>query len=101
MTTELEQKFYDIFGIEKIKDFNYCNGGIVEYCLKYPEITAEKLLQMICICSSYVRELNYDYEINAKNIDDLKKEILEDCIEYAKENQEFKHQIQQLFKEEQ
>ena len=119
--SDLTQEFYDTFGIEPkpeywCKNFDKtgianCNGILdaKNKCSKckygyirnnfYPDIKAEKLLEMICICSSYVRELNYDYEINAKNIDNLKEEILQDCIDYAKESQKFKQQIQQLFKD--
>ena len=114
MTTELEQKFYDTFGIEP---FTCCDEGCktiglaknCEQCpynkRQYPRLDNYIFLKLICICSSYVQNLDFDndyimlYEIGAKNIDDLKKEILEDCIDYAKANQEVKHQIQQLFRE--
>ena len=105
MTTELEQKFYDTFGIEKVKDFNYCNGGIVEYYLKYPEITDHKLLEMICI----LNETSYEI-LEAENIEDLKNEILETCIKVYNtpiitsdgdeyENTTIYDKIQQLFKD--
>ena len=92
---DIEQEFFRVFGIDE-----QC------ICPYLPAITAEKLLRLICICSSYVQHVEFSddddytmlYEINAENIDDLKEEILQDCIGYAKVNQEFKYQIQQLFK---
>ena len=71
MTTQLEQEFYNTFGIEpepkywckrfdetRVADCNgiqdpstkcaKCENGYIKYRY-YPVITAEKLLQMICI----------------------------------------------------
>ena len=109
MTSGIEQHFFEVFGVEPSvyslwdsKETQIKNFKSYEV---YPEITDHKLLKMICTCSSYIQHLDFDddytmlYEINAKNIEDLKKEILEDCIDYAKENQEFKQLIKQLFKE--
>lgn len=101
ITTQLEQEFYDTFGIEKVKDFNYCNGGIVEYYLKYPDITAEKLLEMICILNNY-----FKYNCWALTVTTLKYKILENCIEVVVDKlldddvlEQFKYRIQQLFKD--
>ncbi len=114
MTSELEQKFYDTLGIEPEYYCTYekiaknkleyeCTDNNLEKCkeckyvgIKYPEITAEKLLQMICI-------LNSTNGINctayaSKNISDLKKEILNECMDLANDNQ-LKSGIQQLFKD--
>ena len=97
MRSEIEQEFYDTFGIEKIKDFNYCNGGIVEHYLKYPEITAEKLLEMICICNStYINGYTNYFMATGKSKEELKEEILKKCITLSKD---IKNKIQQLFKE--
>ena len=98
MTTELEQEFYNTFGIEKVKNFNYCNGGIVEYYLKYPDITAEKLLEMICICNStYINGYTNYFMTTGKTKEELKEEVLKKCIALSKD---INQQIQQLFKEE-
>ena len=85
MTIELEQKFYDTFGIKPKKLFS-ARQGINPNAVIYPEITAEKLLKMICICSSYVQNFNYgdnyvhDFlELSATNIQDLKEEVLKKC----------------------
>lgn len=49
MTTELEQEFYDTFGIEEKENLNYTEKGFIEHTYNYPDITAEKLLQLLCI----------------------------------------------------
>lgn len=105
MTTELEQKFFKVFGIEPFCDLP-CNKRGVEctdntYCgNKYPEITDRKLLEIICILSqSY--PLNYE-GWSFFTIQDLKEEILESCIKTAKKlslSSVFASNIQQLFKE--
>lgn len=106
MITELERKFYDTFGIEPeiyydyktviqnvtktgywlgkedlIRMFNDNQKFKVIKVIKninYPEITAEKLLEMICICSTV-----YPLTINFKEtIDELKKFILDFCIRH-------------------
>ena len=93
MTTELEQEFFDTFGIE--------NRFIIQTHEKlYPEITAEKLLEIMCILSqSY--PLNYEgWSFNT--VQNLKETILEDCIETAKRlslSSVFANKIQQLFNE--
>lgn len=106
MITELEQEFYDTFGIEPFCDLP-CNKRGVEctdntYCgNKYPDITAEKLLEMICILNNYGK-----YDCWGVTIARLKKAILENCIVVVISKllndvtlEQFKQQIQQLFKE--
>lgn len=46
--TNLTEEFYDTFGIEPKKLFS-AKMGINPDAVFYPGITAEKLLQMICI----------------------------------------------------
>ena len=98
MTTELEQEFFDTFGIE--------NRFIIQTHEKlYPEITAEKLLELICILNETACEV-----LAAENIDDLKNEILETCIKVYNtpiltsdgdeyDNYAIYDKIQQLFNE--
>ena len=129
MTSELEQKFYDTFGIKP--EFGYwckrfdetgianCNGildaknkcakcenGYIK-CKYYPEITSEKLLELICILNETSCEA-----LVAENTEDLKNEILETCIKVyntpiiTSDGDEYKDtaiydKIQQLFKDEQ
>ena len=98
MTTELEQEFYNTFGLERKKLFS-ARQGINPDAVIYPEITAEKLLQMICILN---KEAVYGYSdwggkfVIGETVKELKESILTDCI--RNKSQLFK-QIQQLFKD--
>lgn len=105
MTSELEQEFYDTFGIEEKENLNYTEKGFIEHTYNYPEITTEKLLEMICILNETSCEV-----LSAENIEDLKNEILETCIKVYNtpiitsdgneyENNAIYDKIQQLFKE--
>ena len=75
MTTELEQEFFKVFGIEPIPIKSYGNwlikGSITENDkgekVVYPEITDRKLLEMICILNETACEV-----LSAENIKDLK-----------------------------
>ena len=106
MTTELEEQFFKVFGIEPIpiKTYGYwlIKGSIAENDkgekVVYPEITDRKLLEMICVLSQWDAD-NY-YQILANNMQDLKNEILNDCINFKQKlkNKYFDAQIQQLFK---
>jgi len=52
MTTELEQEFFKVFGIEPIplELYGYwLVKGTIENGMVYPEITDRKLLQLLCI----------------------------------------------------
>ncbi len=116
MTTELEQEFYDTFGIEQKVKTIPCYGGhkIVEL-EPYPEITAEKLLEMICILGNgkdgsknlnlytanedewfAVLKDQYNSAYCAAIDKDFKNAILKLCI-YRADIKDFKNQIQQLF----
>lgn len=98
---ELEEQFFKTFGIEQKVKTIPCYGGCKIVGLEpYPEITAEKLLEMMCILSqSY--PLNYEgWSFNT--VQNLKETILEDCIETAKRlslSSVFANKIQQLFKD--
>lgn len=121
MTTELEQEFYDTFGIKpkwkdkRVKSIKtYYTEEQAQYLrettknrniqLCYPEITAEKLLEMICIINKsnfvkavYLDDCNYtelENTIIKKTITIIKNEFLN-----KKLKDKFKQQIQQLFKE--
>lgn len=100
MITELEQEFYDTFGIEEKENLNYTEKGFIEHIYNYPEITAEKLLEMICVLNNYGK-----YDCWAVTIARLKDAILENCISVVVLKllndvilEQFKQQIQQLFK---
>ena len=121
MTTELEQKFYDIFGIEPKYYCTYekvaenkleyeCTDNDLEKCKKckdvgkkYPEITAGKLLQLLCIVIDEYNRNGHTFYLDSTNVKELKEDILDalmGCIDtscdlFATEVK----QIQQLFKE--
>lgn len=111
MTTELEQEFYDTFDIEpeyKTCIFKYCKNKKEYDCdncgdrlWHYPEITAEKLLAMICILNNYGK-----YDCWAVTVARLKDKILENCIAVVICKllndtilERYKCQIQRLFKD--
>lgn len=106
MTIELEQEFFKVFGIEptvystwdsketQIKNFNSYEV--------YPEVTDHRLLQMICLLAQYRMNEAEFYKIKTSSIVMLKNYVLGDCIDilrYLSYKEDFKHQIQQLFKE--
>lgn len=104
MTNELEKQFFDTFGIEPKLDckrcgaMNFALGQCAEVdCEKtYPQITDRILLELICICSIYEKSIDCCYWVIGEDIETLKKHILEDCIDYAKD---IKHQVRTLFEE--
>jgi len=79
--TELEEKFYKTFGIEP--EYTYIGhypltdeNGIIQPP-KYPKITAEKLLEIICVCNStYVNGYTNYFMATGKTKEELKEEIL-------------------------
>ena len=102
MTTELEQEFYDTFEIESepgywckrfdetsIADCNgikepskkcaKCENGYIKYKY-YPIITAEKLIQIFLVLNQWY-DWRYGVDIEAENVEDFKKEILQKCID--------------------
>ncbi len=108
MTSVLEQNFYDTFGIEPKnkcgKDLIYPNclnpdkcgfDNCIYYQIEYPDITAEKLLAMICIYNNNVYE---NEKITPSNINTLKEDVLHWIINDFAGNEKFKYQIQELFK---
>lgn len=116
MVTELEQKFFRVFEIEKASFDFICNKDKCNKkrlfgrfsCLEcdnetkkeikvYPEITAEKLLEMICIYNSTYTNgyTNYSF-LTERNVKKLKEQILKNCLMVG---DDIKQQIQQLFKE--
>ena len=124
MTTELEQEFFSVFGIEpKWKDKRVKNNKTyyteeqAEYLrrttknrniqLCYPEITAEKLLEMVCIYNEF--QNNCDYLVAPINIKTFKDEFLKIMIKslndkcmnkyFCNDVNRYKTTIQQLFRE--
>ena len=96
---EIKEEFFQAFGIEQRKsqqiigDGLFCSFVEEEY---YPEITSAILLQLICILVQW--DEDYGYLIKSKYIGDLTQEILSDCIQKAKQSNEyFIEQVQSLF----
>ena len=114
MTNELEKQFFQRFGIEPKYESHSCDGwgrtvevkyftdkkeankfGIVVSELEYPEITDSILLELICILTKFYGELVLEQSTDVK---DLKEQVLNIFIRTSyKDN--FKHQVQALFKE--
>lgn len=99
MTTELEQEFFKVFGIEK--NNNNCPMLDKNNCIfvpsecnyyQYPEITDRKLLEMICIANKA------NIEVIGETVEETKNKLLEEMV-YWKDDVLYK-EIQQLFKEE-
>lgn len=115
---ELEKQFFDTFGIEpkyKTCVFKYCKNKKEYDCdncndreWHYPQITDTHYLKLISIMS---KELSMVVNLLSENIQELKSEILDKCIRnyhrhkeaFSKAHREyaddFKHQVQALFKE--
>lgn len=120
MTTELEQQFFKTFGIKPIhyitplgKNYFWQNGEPMEMIVTpkyieyvknemdeedknkiktiYPEITAEKLLELICIANKV------NIEVIGETVEETKNKLLEEMV-YWKDDIIYK-EIQQLFKE--
>ena len=103
MTTEIEKQFFDTFGIEEI-ELDYPDNFTY-----YPEITDRILLELICIANKELIKSRY---ARGKNTEELKNNILKTFIEdytfysktylktYNRLGYNFKHQVQELFKEE-
>ena len=118
MEKDITEQFFKVFGIEP---FIYCSkprldcparkvGTCTKECehysgLLYPEITAEKLLELICILNKFV-VLNF----SAIVLEKLKDEILEENIKWMttpfwnnlkgeQNRKELKHQVRSLFGE--
>ena len=94
----IEQEFFRVFGIEP-KKIPTQPGWCPDVIEVYPEITAETLLQMICILN---KEAVYGYSdwggnfVIGGTVEELKESLLTDCI--RNKSKVFK-QIQQLFSE--
>jgi hypothetical protein len=101
MTTELEQEFFKVFGIEpmiySLWDSKETQIKNFKSYVVYPEITDRKLLEMICIYNSTYTNGYTNYSLlNERTVEKLKEQILKNCLIVRND---IKHQIQQLFKE--
>ena len=98
---DIEEKFYKTFGIEpKEFDEDYFNKSVEINGKRYPKITSDILLELICIivkCQAFLPIFA------SKNFNDLKEEILIKIIGAEtkyKHNLKFdiKSEVQSLFK---
>lgn len=110
MTTELEKKFFETFGIEpKLEEYD------VILCLKsdtkpmretrryefYPQITDRQLLDLYCICCKAFNLLNINSSVAFEfDVENLKNEILKRLIwvDDAYKNKYIRGKVQELFK---
>ena len=119
MTTDLEKRFFDTFGIEKIIPCYKCNMQNTNWdckriCLyddekrkEYPQITDSILLELICIIhQASLESYGEEYYFESVNYKELKKEVIAKCKRLADKNafsevtgEHIKHQVQALFKE--
>lgn len=118
MTSELEQNFYDTFGIEPEHHFSYIYEKVSENKLEYestevskiyPEITSEKLLEMICIYNSFQNDeasLFIPFDIGINNVKNIALQVITKSINdkslnkyYCNDVEKLKTNIQQLFKD--
>lgn len=109
MTTELEEQFFKVYGVEKkCQCKNFINDAdcfrIHTECKEYnyPEISDRKLLEMICIFSQHCNFGRWN-KYAMHSIDDFKYIMLSQLIEYQNKRYTYgiKEKIQQLFKENQ
>lgn len=75
MTTELEQEFFKVFGVEKQKYYACKNKDYNDvFEVKYPEITDRILLKLICKAYCLM------FSIQGSSIELLKENILKEFI---------------------
>lgn len=118
MTTEtnLTEEFFRVFGIEpfiycskprldcKARSENACKKECEYYSgVRYPEITSDRLLQLLCIVIDEYNRNGRTFYLDSTNVKELKDDILDalmGCIDATCDlfEPEVK-QIQQLFKE--
>lgn len=110
MTTELEKKFFNTFGIEPIAEYckHQCNNELDESAcigckyiekVEYPQITDKQYLELICVLNENTT-LDETYYQGASTVKELKKLVLKDLIK-TKENFDTKHQVQAIFNSDQ
>lgn len=84
MTTELEKKFFDTFGIEP-KKVTIWNAFPCYTSKEYPMITDKQYLSLIAVLNNYfnITEGGYPIMLLGLTIEALREHILKRCINYA------------------
>lgn len=92
MTNELEEQFFQCFGI-KPKQIEFNIGASVNASIfEYPSVSNTILLKLICIIGSIY--------ICAQDRETLKEHILVQCMNTQMHSKDIKHQVRKLFEEE-
>lgn len=105
--SNIEEEFFHTFNISKqimCSHSDTCyNGSVTKDCegcnsYRYPEITAEILLKLICILNEhYCNNYQCATMLVGSTIEEVKKCILVECLENAKY---IKDKVKSLFEEE-
>lgn len=132
MTSKLEQEFFSMFGIKQEYQYHVRDMGrsyignkqmlidnkhlfmdkerkrsrrlyVANVSKIYPDITAEKLLQLLCIVIDEYNRNGRTFYLESTNVKELKEDILDalmGCIDASCDLFEIEvKQVQQLFKE--
>ena len=121
MTSGIEQHFFEVFGVEPEYYCTYekvaenkleyeCTDNNLEKCKeckevgkRYPEITSDILLQILCIVVDEYEHSGHTFYIDATNIEELKSDILDalmGCIDVTCDLFDDRvKEVRQLFKE--
>ena len=97
MTNELEKQFFQCFGVEPMWECIKPSDGQCNECgcceLKYPQITSDILLGLICLFAKEMNcTTNYWY-----TVEELKENLLREFI--LEKDSFVPRQVQALFKE--
>lgn len=96
----IEEEFFKTFGITSGSDCKsrvsvYDCAGECEGCdYQYPEITAERLLELICILINKESPITFEAGYEPIKIKNLKNLVLQGCIKYSEELTE---QVRKVF----
>ena len=118
MINELEQQFFDKFGIEpkkgciaydkltEVEADAICNGKCAECSYLddvYPKITDHILLELLCLLADLYDSNSHGYPLLSKNIKELKEDVLDDlmgAIDVENDYPEgYTNKVRALFKE--
>ena len=98
--SDIQEQFFKTFGIEAIAKTKEVRDGLIECSLCYPEITAEKLLELICINNKHIHQ-HSDFggsPIFGDDYPEIKNYILKFMIwNYTLYEEKFRDQVRALF----